>query len=120
MAYLLDSGFLYAQLNDQHEWHDDVSQNTEVAFLLDRRLGLEAVARFSATLVQTNLLLEMPISLDLARTAEILRKYVNIDFVDALIVAIAERLNITKILTVDRRHFQLFRPAHCTAFEILP
>ncbi len=56
------------------------------------------------------------------RSAEILRKYhdINIDFVDVLIVAMAERLNITKILTVDRRHFQIFRPTHCESFEILP
>lgn len=113
MAYLLDSGFLYAQLNDHDKWHDDVSRAvesaisedivlpvpaiTEVAFLLHRRLGLEAVARFSVTLERTNLLLEMPVSPDFTRTAQILRKYndANIDFVDALIVAMAERLNIS-------------------------
>jgi hypothetical protein len=32
----------------------------------------------------------------------------------------AERLNITKILTIDRRHFSMFRPIHCDPFEILP
>jgi predicted nucleic acid-binding protein len=37
-----------------------------------------------------------------------------------MIVAIAERLNITRVLTLDRRDFQLIRPKHCSAFEILP
>jgi predicted nucleic acid-binding protein len=37
-----------------------------------------------------------------------------------VIVAIAERLDITKILTVDRRHFGAFKPRHCAAFQILP
>jgi predicted nucleic acid-binding protein len=39
------------------------------------------------------------------------------DFVDALIAAIAERLNITRVLTLDRRDFQLIRPKHCPGFE---
>ena len=68
------------------------------------------------------IVLEIPTDDDYLRSGEILRKYndANIDFVDACIVAMAERLNIAKILTVDRRHFQMFRPAHCKAFEILP
>ena len=67
-------------------------------------------------------ILEAPAAQDYSRSSEILLKYndANIDFVDACIFAMAERLNITKILTVDRRHFQLFRPSHCEAFEILP
>jgi predicted nucleic acid-binding protein len=26
----------------------------------------------------------------------------------------------SRLLTLDRRHFDLFRPQHCAAFEILP
>jgi predicted nucleic acid-binding protein len=44
----------------------------------------------------------------------------KLDFVDALIVAIAERLNISRLLTLDRRDFQFIRPKHCTSFELLP
>jgi predicted nucleic acid-binding protein len=44
----------------------------------------------------------------------------KLDFVDTLIVAIAERLNILRVLTLDRRDFHLIRPKHCGAFEILP
>jgi predicted nucleic acid-binding protein len=56
------------------------------------------------------------------RSAEILRQYAdaNLDFVDALIVATAERLNIKRLLTLDRRDFQLIRPKHCASFELLP
>jgi hypothetical protein len=32
----------------------------------------------------------------------------------------AERLNVRRILTLDRRHFELIRPRHCPAFELLP
>jgi hypothetical protein len=34
-------------------------------------------------------------------------------FVDASIVAVAERLKIKELLTTDRRHFSLIRPRHC-------
>jgi hypothetical protein len=38
----------------------------------------------------------------------------------ATVVATAERLKITRILTTDRRDFSLVRPRHCSAFELLP
>ena len=41
-------------------------------------------------------------------------------FVDALIAATAERLNVKRLLTLDRRDFQLIRPRHCDGFELLP
>lgn len=138
MAYLLDSGFLYAQLNGKDDHHAEVSavakiaeiepiilpipSITEVTYLLQRDLGVEAVATFLENLPETDFIIEMPIAEDYQRAAEILRKYndANIDFVDSCIVAIAERLNVTKILTVDRRHFGIFKPSHCEAFEIFP
>jgi predicted nucleic acid-binding protein len=41
-------------------------------------------------------------------------------FVDACIIALAERLRITRVLTPDQRRFRFMRPRHCTAFEIVP
>lgn len=137
MPFILDSGFLYARLNEKDINHEKVSSVslsdseliylpvpaiTEITFLLNRDLGIEAVADFVQALSKTNVICESPISEDYARSAEILRKYNdnNIDFVDACIVAMAERLNLSRILTVDRRHFSAFRPNHCDAFEILP
>jgi uncharacterized protein len=32
----------------------------------------------------------------------------------------AERLGVTRLLTLDRRHFGLIRPRHCPALDILP
>ncbi len=134
---LLDSGFLYAFINKKESRHAEVSAVfqfvyepiilpipaiTEVAYLVLRDLGVEALAIFLDELSETDFILESPTSEDYRRAAEIIRKYhdANIDFVDAIIAAIAERLNITKILTVDRRHFGMFKPNHCEAFEILP
>ena len=42
----------------------------------------------------------------------------KIDFVDALIAAMAERLNINRLLTLDRPDFLLIRPKHCVSFEL--
>ena len=137
MAYLLDTGFLYSTLNHKERLHSEtveilssiyeeiilpVPAITETAYLLLRDLGVKALATFLEDLPEMNLILETPTAADYKRAAEILRKYddANIDFVDSCIVAIAERLNVTKILTVDRRHFGAFKPRHCAAFEILP
>jgi len=53
---------------------------------------------------------------------QVLEKYADsqLDFVDAVIFAIAERLNITRVLPLDRRDFSIIRPKHCDYFEILP
>ena len=134
---LIDSGFLYG-LIDQGDQHADrvkaaldtiyeevvlpVPAITEVAYFVSKNLGAIALADFIGGLDEMNLIIETPSPVDYTRSAEILRKYndANIDFVDACIVAMAERLKITKILTVDRRHFSIFKPEHCDSFEILP
>jgi predicted nucleic acid-binding protein len=137
MAVLLDSGFLFASLNaseSEHQATIRVLENihepivlpvpaiTEIAYLLSRDINNEAAADFAASLAATELTLESPHQRDYSRCAEILRQYsdAKLDFVDAMIVAIAERLNITRVLTLDRRDFQLIRPKHCSGFEILP
>lgn len=134
---LMDSGFLYA-LIDETDVHSQNVKNalqevfeeiifpvpaiTETCYFISKNLGVEVLATFLEDLPEMNLILEIPTTEDYQRAAELLRKYndANLDFVDVLIVAIAERLNITKILTVDRRHFGIFKPRHCEAFEILP
>jgi uncharacterized protein len=59
---------------------------------------------------------------DFPRIVELMRQYADngIGFVDASVVAVAERLNVRTVLTLDRRHFGAIRPRHCTALEILP
>jgi predicted nucleic acid-binding protein len=45
---------------------------------------------------------------------EILRTYpgAKLDFVDCCMMAMSERLNITRVCTFDRRDFLIFRPTH--------
>jgi hypothetical protein len=40
--------------------------------------------------------------------------------VDASIIAMAERLGVTTILTTDHRHFAVVRPAHCERLRLVP
>ncbi len=78
--------------------------------------------RFVTTVSSSTWLIESIYLEDLARAHEILDRYqsLNLDFVDSVIVALAERLNVRTILTLDQRHFRVVRPRHIPAFEILP
>lgn len=63
-----------------------------------------------------------PTPTDWERIAQLIRQYAvfPLGTVDASVVALAERLNIQTIFTLDRRHFGAVRPAHAQAFELLP
>ena len=39
---------------------------------------------------------------------------------DASVIAVAERLNLTDVATLDRRHFTVVRPSHVDALTLLP
>jgi len=59
---------------------------------------------------------------DRERAAQFVAQYrdARIGYVDAVTVAMAERLDERKIATLDRRHFGMIRLRHIGAFEILP
>ena len=59
---------------------------------------------------------------DWARCAVLIGRYADLDLglVDASVVAVAERLGITTLASIDRRDLLVVRPAHCDAFELIP
>ncbi len=59
---------------------------------------------------------------DLIRVHQLLEKYADneLDFTDAAIVAIAERMTITRVYTLDRLDFSVIRPKHCDYFDLVP
>jgi uncharacterized protein len=59
---------------------------------------------------------------DWLRIAQLVEQYRELPLgtVDASIVAAAERLRISTIATLDRRHFSVVGPKHVEAFELLP
>jgi hypothetical protein len=94
----------------------------EVAFLLERRHG----AARAATAIDRIVRGPWPVTdlepVDLHRAAELMAQYADsrIGFVDAAIAALAERLAIIRVYTLDRRDFTILRPRHAPAFEVLP
>jgi hypothetical protein len=94
----------------------------ELNYHLNQIGGSKMVSSALQTIQSSRLVITDLIEEDYRRCAEILSKYhdTRIDFVDACIMALAERLKITRILTFDRRDFGLYRPAHVEHFEILP
>lgn len=59
---------------------------------------------------------------DVERAAELMGIYADVPlgFVDATVAAMGERLELSRLLTTDRRHFSLIRPRHRPAFHLLP
>ena len=108
----------------QQQRHIYLPQTTlaEIAYMLTRVGGNRLVARFLLSLERTKYRIVALGADDIRRTAEILERYADsrVDFVDATIAAVAERLDIVRVLTVDQRDFRILRPRHCEHFEILP
>jgi len=94
----------------------------EAAYLLENHLGVDAERKLIESVVSGELAVEELTHQDFRRALELLRTYARsrIGFVDASVVAVAERLKITRILTTDRRDFSIIRPRHCKGLELLP
>jgi len=135
-SVIADSGFIVALANRADSRHADVQPIylqyskillpqlvlVEVAYLIGRDVGIPTVVRFLKGIPASRFELIEATSQDIERIAQILDQYADskVDFVDASVMAIAERLNITTVLTIDRRDFSLFRPVHCPNFILLP
>lgn len=137
MTVIADSSFIFALFNsrDPHSSEARAFASTnrditvvpdiillEISYLFRRDFGYVGVQvlleRFNAYEVPFERLTRS----DLARMHEIATIYSSAEFdiVDCCIMAIAERLKITKIATFDRRDFSIYRPRHCGYFELLP
>lgn len=59
---------------------------------------------------------------DIPRIKELMRKYRDLpmDLADAALVRVAEREKLRRIFTVDRRDFEVYRPARLGRFSIVP
>jgi predicted nucleic acid-binding protein len=94
----------------------------EVTYLLGARVGSSVELRFLADVIGGNY---TPMTVepdDWIRIAELTRAYADLPLgtADASLVALAERLRITQVATLDRKHFSVVRPLHAEALELLP
>jgi hypothetical protein len=99
-----------------------VSVIPEAAWMIERRLGPAAEARF-LTLVTSGQFDLVDLTRDDYRNViELIGRYADLGlgFVDASIVTVAERLNVITIATLNHRDFVVARPAHCDAFDLIP
>lgn len=78
--------------------------------------------RFIGSLAGGELIVEHVAAADWLRVAELVGRYHDLPLgtVDASVVALAERLGIATLVTLDGRHFRVVRPAHVEAFTLVP
>lgn len=137
MAILVDTSALYAMTDRgtvEHdavrlfvtETHDalliPVTVLAEADYLITTRLGPSVALAVLRSIAAGEFRLEQVMNSDLVRCTELLEQYADsrLGFVDVSIIALAERLNITRVLTLDQRHFRFVRPRHCAAFDVVP
>ena len=137
MTVILDTSFLVSVTNPAEANHEACLRIAETlneslivpqvvlpetTYLIAKYQGSHVMRTFVKRLLSPAWQLEPLQTADLARASGLLDQYadLDLDFADVCIVALAERLNVRRLLTLDRRHFTAVRPRHCSAFEVLP
>ena len=134
MLAVVDTGPLYAVVDEDDDDHARCRAAleaghrliiptmviAETSYLIGTRLGPEIEAQFLRSLASIHI--EAPTPDDWPRIADLVEQYGDFPLggADASIVALAERLDIEIIITLDDRHFRAVRPRHRKAFQLLP
>jgi len=94
----------------------------ECSWMIESRLGPQAEAAFVTSIATGELAVIELTPADWARCAELIDTYTDLGLglVDASIIAIAERLGVTTVATMNHRDFAVVCPAHCDGFELIP
>jgi hypothetical protein len=94
----------------------------EVGYLLAREADPNVESMFLASLAAGDFTAVDLTAADYARMAELVVTYGDLPLgtTDASVIAIAERLELTDVATLDRRHFTVVRPSHANALSLLP
>ncbi len=136
MTLVCDANVIVAALNRRDPDHgrcaELLSDDTPTAIPAPVIVEVDWIARSRGALGATDALLAsidrrdvLVVNLDeedYRRVRSLQQRYIDLplEFVDAAVVAIAERLEQTRIATLDRRHFGAIRPLHVPAFELVP
>ena len=137
MEVVADSGGVYAIYDASDEHHTRVSAFLrthtptilipapllgELGHMLAEWLGESAVLQFLHDLDDGAYTLIDLTANDVQLILAVLAKYprLSLGLCDASVVAVAQRLSIDRILTVDQKHFRVVRNAKGKPFELLP
>ncbi len=94
----------------------------ETAYLVRRQLGSAAEATLFHAIAADEIQVEVMTPADAERIAKLIETYADLGLsgTDASLIAVGERLRITRLATLDRRHFTVVRPDHTEALELVP
>ena len=95
---------------------------TEACYLIAREAGPKVEVEFVRSVAAGDFsVIEVGRS-DLARAAGLMDQYIDLPLgvVDASVIAVTERLGVTEVATLDRRHFTVVRPRHASALDLFP
>lgn len=132
---LVDSGPLVAVLDKSDDWHQICRKTletlsdplvtvwpvmAEASYLL--RASIDAQSRLLNWIQNGSIRLASLDGDDVPRIRELMLKYHDLpmDLADAALVRVAERDHIPRVFTLDRRDFEVYRPARIARFRILP
>jgi predicted nucleic acid-binding protein len=122
---IVDTGPLYAAAANRDDDHDACANLlanasgpllvpelvvTEVAYMMDSRVGPHAEIAFARSIADGLLTVEPVLDSEWSRIAELTEQYADLPLgmADASLVALAER------------HFSVVRPSHVPSFTLLP
>jgi predicted nucleic acid-binding protein len=134
---IVDSGPLVAFLNRNDPDHERCAELlesydgdllltpyvlTECCYLIGKYLGPEAEINLVESVIGGDLVQVFPDERDMARIAELMHRYRGfpLGLADASVMAVAERLKLTSVATLDHRHFRAITPDHVPALTLLP
>lgn len=94
----------------------------EVGYLLEQRVGPRVEAAFLQAVADGDFEPVPLVAEDFTRMAQLVVQYDDLPLgtTDASVIALAERLRITEIATLDQRHFRIVRPSHAGSLKLVP
>jgi uncharacterized protein len=106
----------------RHPWLVPQTVIAEVCYLLKRERSSKAESAFPRSFGRRDLILAPLTVEDTDRMAELVDTYADLRLggVDASVVAVAERLNVATVATLNRRDFMVVRPRHVKTLALIP
>jgi len=93
----------------------------EVGYLLAAKAGPRIEAAFLRAVAMGDFIPVELMPTDYDRMADLVEQYADLPLgtSDAAVVALAERLHVAEVATLDHRHFTVVRPRHVKALTLL-